>query len=250
MVVAQRNSFLLAKWAVMALAVSGGAVAEDAPYGAEFSPNDKQFGPLDYYTTKSSNIALVERYHMGIVIAEAKRLKDDCSLWHNLDYTLRAIPNHPQALQEMANYLERGVSCYKPEASADLYGTASDLLKGRWRTIDAEDYFRVALNFMTRDTHVIPRHAETHVLYADWLRKKDRMNDAMEQYNAARALKPGYANTYYGLGMLYLDQMNVAKAAENARKAYSLGKPPTDLRERLVAAGAWPAPTATKKTSP
>jgi hypothetical protein len=230
----------LAKWALVALAYASEASAGGVPYGADMAPDDPQFGPFDYYTTMAANVSVVERVHMGFIITEAKKSQNHCYLWHNLDYTLRALPNHPQALQEMATYLEYGMACHESvKMEYDAYRTVREIMEGRWQMNDAEDYFRVALNFRTRDTRVLPRHAETHVLYADWLRKKGRRDDAMKQYDMAHKLKPEFANTYYGLGMLYLDMMDLPKAVENARKAYSLGKPPAELRDRLITANAW-----------
>lgn len=212
---------------------------------------DGQFGPYDYYKPIRIAIPLVERAHMGYEIAEQARKGDWCGYYLNLDYSLRALPNHPKALTLMAEYLETRPTC-KPsrESGKTTSGAIWAIENNAWQERNMDYYFQTALNFMTEDTRVIPKHAETHVLYADWLRKKKRFDEAMKQYESAHVLKPGYANTYYGLGMLYLDQKNIAKATENARKAYSLGKPPADLQERLVAAGAWPASTATQKTAP
>lgn len=235
--------------AVVPVAYALSAPASDVPYGTDFAPDDRQFGPLDYYTTKPSNVALVERAHMGFVLANAKRSRNSCEVFQNLDYVMRAIPNHPQALQEMAAYLETSAPCpHATGARSNTQAAAASILKGRWRVTDADAYFHVALNFLTRDTHVIPRHAETHVLYGDWLRKKGRHDEAMKQFETARNLKPSLADTYYALGLLYLDQKDVASALENAQKAYSLGKPPAELRERLIAAGAWKNSGAAKPT--
>jgi tetratricopeptide (TPR) repeat protein len=220
--------------------------AEDGPDNV-----DGQFGPYDYYRPPSqppAAIALVERAHLGYVVAEQLFKKDYCGYYLNLDYTLRALPNHPKALTMMAKYLESHATC--PPSRKDEVTTAAAVIaleSGTWQERDMTYYFETAINFMTEDTRVIPRHAETHVLYGDWLRKSGNYEKAQKQYETAISLKPGFTDAYYGMGMMYLDQKNTAKAAEYAKQAYSTGKPPPELRDRLVASGVWQAPPSGKQ---
>jgi hypothetical protein len=234
------------------------ATADDSYiYGSEDDGTDRvdnQFGPYDYYRPPAQPpkpIALVERHHMGFVIKEQLRTKDYCGYFGSLNYTLRAFPNHPQALKLMGEFLIEHPPCYiterrKWEASAPLSQRSAEILEGRWQEMDGDFFFERALRFMTEDTRVIPKHAETHVLFGDWLRKQGRREEAMKQYVAARALNPRFADSYYGLGMLYLDMKDAQMAVENAKKAYALGKPPAELRDRLIAAKAWPDTTDEK----
>jgi tetratricopeptide (TPR) repeat protein len=220
--------------------------AEDGPDGV-----DGQFGPYDYYRPPSqppAAIALVERAHLGYVVAEQLLKKDYCGYYLNLDYTLRAFPNHPKALPMMAKFLESHTTC-PPSRKTEVTTAAAAIAleSGTWQERDMTYYFETAIHFMAEDTRIIPKHAETHALYGDWLRKSGDSGKAQKQYETALALKPGFADAYYGLGLMYLDQNNTAKAAEYAKKAYSTGKPPPELRDRLVASGVWQAPPSGKQ---
>jgi tetratricopeptide (TPR) repeat protein len=230
------------------------APGDPAIYGAEDDGDDNvdgQFGPYDYYRapTKPVNaIALVEHAHMGFVIADQLRTKDYCGYFGSLRYTLRAFPNHPRALKLMVAFLDMHPPCNlqpsgRRQAINDL---VVELSERRWDAGTADSYFYRALNFMTEDTRVIPKHAETHVLYGDWLRQKGRRDEAMKQYQAARTLDPRSSAAHYGLGMLDLEKNDLPSAVAHAGKAYSLGKPPGDLRDRLISAGAWPTPRSGK----
>jgi hypothetical protein len=252
--------FILSSF-VWVLTLSPASVADSTAdskfvYGASNDGGDDvdgQFGPYDYYRppkTVHAPIALVESAHLGFIVADQLRQKDYCGYQSNLNYTLRAFPNHPKALVMMAEYLAAHRPCPAREEPNSVANSVWAIENNSWQERNTDFFFQTALNFMTEDTRVIPKYAETHALYGDWLRKNGRADEAMTQYEAARALKPGYANTYYGLGMLYLDQKNIAKATENAKKAYALGKPPTDLKDRLVAAGSWPSAGAAKKSTP
>jgi hypothetical protein len=250
--------FILSSF-VWVLTLSPASVADSTAdskfvYGASNDGGDNvdgQFGPYDYYRPpKPAAIALVERPHLGFVVADQLRKKEYCGYQSNLNYTLRAFPNHPKALVMMAEYLASHSPCPAQQEPTSVASSVWAIENNNWQERNMDFYFQTALNFMTEDTRVIPKHAETHVLYGDWLRKNGRADEAMKQYEAARALEPGYANMYYGLGMLYLDQKNIHKATENAKKAYALGKPPNDLKDRLVAAGAWPPAGAAKKSTP
>ncbi len=227
-----------------------------AVYGAvDDGPDDVdgQFGPYDYYRPPAEPrgaIALVEREHLGFKVAEQMFKKDYCGYYLNLDYTLRAFPNHPKALPMMAKFLESHSTCppsRKTEVTVEAAAIA--LESGTWQERNMEYYYGTAIHFVTEDTRVIPKHAETHVLYGDWLRKNGEYGKAQKQYETALALKPGSADAHYGMGLMYLDQNNSAKAAEYAKKAYTLGKPPAELRDRLVASGVWQA-TPTGKQAP
>jgi tetratricopeptide (TPR) repeat protein len=229
--------------AACCLATAVPSLAEEAlgrPYGEIQDPD--QYGPFDFYNPPEQYaLGRVERAHLSWVIVKNKMDNDMCEYWHNVDYTLRAFPNHAKALVIMAEYLEDHGPCpRKPRGHMSVSELADSIEMNKWGERNMDHYFHTALRFMTEDTRVIPRHAETNVLYADWLRKKKRFEEAKKQYDAAHALNPGFANTYYGLGMLYLDQNNTVKALENAKKAYSLGKPPGELRDRLIASGSWP----------
>ncbi len=76
----------------------------------------EQYVPFDYYDTRNTPTqayALVEMAHLGVRTQLLLRQGHNCAYWADLDYTLRAFPNHPRALMMMANFLKM-YRKYKP----------------------------------------------------------------------------------------------------------------------------------------
>ena len=71
-----------------------GACGEMAPPG--------QFGPYDYTKAEDrDNLPVVEKHHFG---PEVQKLKPGQDTGGDLDYTLRAFPNHHRALERMIEF--------------------------------------------------------------------------------------------------------------------------------------------------
>lgn len=195
-----------------------------------------QFGPFDYYDLKNTPenaLPLVERAHFG---PKTKKLALDhnwCFYWGDLDYTLRAFPNHPGALMAMAEYLEHHRPCTrKRKEPKTLEAIMAEIESGGWRERNADYYFDTAIKFR-------PQYAETHILYGKYLAKSGRLDEALARYAEALKLEPNSADAHYYLGLLYLEKGNFDKAKFHAQKAYSLGQQLPDLREKLIKAGMW-----------
>jgi Tfp pilus assembly protein PilF len=60
-------------------------------------------------------------------------------------------------------------------------------------------------------------------------------------YKRAYAMLPDDAVVNYNLGLLFAERKDYAQALPLAEKAYSLGFPLPGLKNKLVAAGQWPA---------
>lgn len=198
-----------------------------------------QFGPFDYYDLKNTPLnalPLVERAHFSAVTKDKARLGDWCSYWGDLDYTLRAFPNHPKALMAMVEYLETGSPdpCVKKNVKRSTGDLAAELEKGAWREKTADYYFETAIKFR-------PQYAATRVLYGRYQHKKGNLNEALKTYTEAEKLDPKSADVYYYLGSLYLDLKNNEKALYHAEKAYKLGQQLPDLRDNLTKTGVWKA---------
>ena len=216
---------------------AGGAKPYDPTKATARPPREYgQFGPFDYYDTKNTPrnaLPLVESGHFGSKTFELARLGDWCFYWGDLDYTLRAFPNHPRALVAMAEYLETRQACEtKRSSSSSPEDLAAEIEKGLWREHNADFYFQKAIEFR-------PQYAATHVLYGKYLRKAGRRDDALEQFADAEKLEPQSADAQYYLGLIYLDKGDNAKAKQHAERAYRLGQQQTELKERLVKAGLW-----------
>ena len=177
------------------------------------------FGPHDYRTERGQPLRLVEGAHFTPVV-EALISGHRGYLGGDLDYTLRAFPNHHRALVSMMRYGERTKTPQPPNVRYPV-----------------ECYFLRAVQFQPDDTTV-------RMLYATFLQKAGRGQVADEQLRLAEEYAKDNAFTHYNIGLVYLDGKNYESALRQAHRAYALGFPRTELKERLQAAGHWrdPAP--------
>jgi hypothetical protein len=178
------------------------------------------YGPYDYRTDKPK-LPIVEGAHFTAAV-EALIRGSTSSLGPggDLDYTLRAFPNHHRALVSVMNYGEK----VKPRPPKDLPRSV-------------ECYFERALRFRPDDT-------VARMIYATYLAKNKREADANKQLDQVAAAANDNAFTYYNLGLIYFDIKNYDKALEHAHKAYGLGFEAVNLRDQLKKVGKWiePAP--------
>jgi tetratricopeptide (TPR) repeat protein len=186
--------------------------AHAAGYCGELSNG---FGPFDY--TKGENaqsLAVVEKFHFT---SEVERLISGASgnLGGDIDYTLRAFPNHSKALSALARLALR-------EKSPRVAGA-------QW---SVECYFNRAIRFKPTDSAV-------RNTYGSYLFKLGRMDEALEQLREAVALDPENATANNNLALLYMRKKEYDKAAVLAKKAESLGFPLTGVKDRLIALGKW-----------
>lgn len=173
------------------------------------------YGPFDYTnpTDFSERLPIVEQAHFTAEV-EALRGGESSTIWDDLDYTLRAFPNHHRALYAVARY-------------ALLSGNATET-----GIYPAECYFTRALAFKPNDGMV-------HMIDGIFLHKKNKLADALEEYQAAVKLMPGSAEAHYNLGLLYTETREYEAARKHAQRAYALGYPLQGLKYKLQEAGAW-----------
>lgn len=197
-----------------------------------------QFGPFDFYATQKNGAypyTVVERHHLGPKTELMLRQGDYCGYWSDLDYTLRAFPNHPKALRMMAEFLKTHVSCNiggTTSASPSVLELAAQMESGGWQGRTMEYYFDTAIKYR-------PQYTETRILYARALSDSGNRDQAVRVLEDALRLDPQSGSAHYELGMIQFAKGDKQSALEHARKAYQLGKPPTTLRDQLVAAGIW-----------
>jgi tetratricopeptide (TPR) repeat protein len=200
-----------------ALAASAAsAVAQSAP--PPCGSLDNAYGPYDYRTDRDK-LQIVEVAHFTPPV-EALLRGERGHLSQDLDYTLRASPNHHRALASMTRLAER--------QKVDKVSGAG------W---DVDCYYIRALRFRGNDTTV-------RMLYATYLHKKGRSEEALTQLNVARDFAADNPFTHYNLGLVYLDLGAHEQALASAHKAMALGFPRTELRDKLAAAGKWAEPAA------
>src|SRR5436190_23150288 len=172
------------------------------------------YGPFDYRTSKEQ-LVIVEQFHFTQDV-ELLRHGNTGNVGGDIDYVLRASPNHHRALMSMVNLALK---------------TKSDRPTGPGKyTVDC--YFDRALR-MASDDGVI---SIIYGLYVYRTGKKGRAKRVLEE---ARPYAGDDPHLYYNLGFVYLDLGDKASALESAHKAYRLGAQLPGLRKKLQAAGAW-----------
>lgn len=178
---------------------------------------ENAYGPFDYRTSKRK-LHIVEAYHFTQDV-EALRSGSSGYIGGDIDYTLRASPNHHRALNAMMNlaFKERNA---KP--------------RGAHYTIDC--YFDRAIRFASDD-------GEVKLLYGVYLTRINRKQDAVKAFEAALKLEHDNPMLFYNLGLVYFELKNYPEALKNAQRAYQLGAQLPGLRNKLTGAGEWHEPS-------
>ncbi len=190
---------------------------DDSP--ASFAPGlcgtlEVPFGPFDYRSTPPDRRSLVERYHFTTKV-ELLQSGESGQLGADLNYTLQVFPNHPRALFAVSRYSIRHKTQRLPGAR-----------------YPAECYFDRAIRFTPRDPQV-------RALYADFLIKWKRADDARKQLIATEAMEITTPEVHYNLALAWTDLGDYEKALPLAKQAYAGGVQFTALKDRIKKAGAW-----------
>ncbi|SJM91701.1 tetratricopeptide repeat protein [Crenothrix polyspora] len=176
------------------------------------------YGPFDYTKKKSytpENLILVESAHFtpeveNLIKGNRGYLDSD------IDYTLRAWPNHHRALLSITRY----------QLKID-----NKLSNARLKT-PVECYFQRALHFS-------PKDAISLSLYGYFLRKTGHLKAAVSAYEQALTLAPDTSKMEYAYSLLLIDLKQYDNALVYAKKAYQHGMPPQGLKNKLIKLGAW-----------
>jgi tetratricopeptide (TPR) repeat protein len=176
------------------------------------------YGPWDYTNPEHRRlrIPVVDTYHLNADV-ENLRHGQSGSIMGDLDYTLRAVPNHHRALYAVSKY--------------QLAGGSPETFK------TAECYFDRAMRFKPDDGMV-------YLIFAVYQQRKGDAAEAEKNYRKAIELMPESAEAHYNLGLHYFETKEFDKALSHAQTAYKLGYPLPGLRRKLERAGKWAeAPT-------
>lgn len=190
------------------------------------------FGPYDYTDPAARQgkdghpaaLDIVERFHFSEEVESLARIDhkgsvDARSLLGDLDYTLRAFPNHHRALYAVSK-LEQQV------------GRLPQLQGMRWPR-SAACYFERAQRFRSNDPIV-------HLLQGIHLHRTGSLGEALKAYQRSEKLYPNSADLQYNMGLLQFDLGDYPLAKKYAERAYELGHTKPGLRNRLARAGHWP----------
>ena len=174
------------------------------------------YGPYDYRDRGSGKLEVVEKAHFPEQV-EAGIKGSTSYLGGDLDYTLMAIPNHVRALNTIAMVALR-------EKAVRLQGAR----------FPVECYFERAIRFAPDDGAV-------RAVYANYLSRLGRKDEARVMYAAGVELKPNDPTINYNAGLAYAKNKEYDKARQFARKAYGMGFPLPGLKNMLLGAGQWSA---------
>lgn len=179
------------------------------------------YGPYDYRTITKEQIVLVEGAHF---FPNVENLRDGTPHPNRgypiipgseIDYTLRAFPNHHRALMALSRLSIRD---------------KTERPKGVKANVDC--YFKAAMDFREDDSYV-------YLLYGIHLSKKGRIAEALEYFDKAKSLGDDSANLHYNLGLAYFQVKRFDDALEAAHKAYAAGFPLMGLKNMLLQSGKW-----------
>lgn len=208
-------------------AATEAAAAEKKSYCGSL---ENGYGPFDYRSPSDPNaLSLVERYHFNDDVEQGLAGMSS-NIGGDLDYTLRAFPNHARALATLIRLAQR-----------DKIGSTK-LNSSHFAT---ECYFERAVRFR-------PDDGTAWALYAQYLHVIGEEARVQPMLEKAAELSPDNPSINYNLGLLYARQKNFDKALPFAQKAYASGFPLPALKQLLVDARKWvepprPAPTEAAK---
>jgi tetratricopeptide (TPR) repeat protein len=183
---------------------------------------DNGYGPFDYRSQRSK-LAIVERFHFTPdVEALIRGGKSANSLGSNLDYTLRASPNHHRALAALARLAEREKL---PQIAGMRY------------SVDC--WFERAVRFSPDDTIA-------SLLMVSYLSRTGRTDAALARLQVAAEAAKDNGFTHYNVGLGYLQLKKYDEALQHAHRAVHLGFSGQELKKQLQAVGHWREPTPEK----
>jgi tetratricopeptide (TPR) repeat protein len=190
----------------LTVAAASGSVSA-ANYCGELK---NHYGPLDFRQRGKVNLEIVEGAHFTEDVE--KGIKGSTGdLGADLDYTLRAIPNHPRALNTIG--------------AVSIRTKAIKVGNARFPT---ECYFERAIRFAPDDGAV-------RAVYGSYLNARGKLPEALAMYKYAVELEPNNPTYNYNLGLAYMKMKQYDKAEEYADKAYEMGFPLQGLRNQLNA---------------
>ncbi|MCX9156854.1 hypothetical protein OPU71_12035 [Niveibacterium sp. 24ML] len=192
------------------------------------------FGPFDYRVENAGSrtalglpIRMVEGAHFTPEVETLKRGKTGVNPGADIDYTLRAFPNHHRALLAMMNL------SFKEKTSKP---------RGSRYTIDC---------WFERGARFRPDDAVVKMLWGIYTLKVGRRDEAIKLLQEAEKAATEDPNLYYNLGLAFFDLKRYDDSLKYAHMAYALNYPLPGLREKLKRAGIWKdLPPKTKAAEP
>jgi tetratricopeptide (TPR) repeat protein len=192
----------------------------DPVFASRCGTLDNAYGPFDYTNPKdvAERLPIVEQFHFNRNVESLISGQTSELLGADLDYTLRAFPNHHRALYAMVRYTLRHKGERVPPGAH----------------YPGECYLLRAVRFK-------PDDASVRGIYGVYLSAAGRSDEALAQYEMAAEFAPTNAEAHYNLGLLYRKLHRLDEALEHAKIAYRLGYPLQGLKNQLKRDGVWKA---------
>lgn len=185
---------------------------------------ENHYGPIDYRMANKHQLSLVENAHFTQRIENL--LPGGNNPWaSDISYTLRVFPNHHRALTTIQKLAERE----KTDKPKDA----------QW---SVACYFDRAIRYQPNDVIV-------KMLYAEYLIKNSRLDEATRQLDETLRLAGDNPFTHFNIGLVFLDMKNYERALTQAHQAMQLGLLRPELKERLLAVGKWVEPPPQSDTA-
>jgi len=190
---------------------------------------ENAYGPFDYTNSEDfkNKLPIVEAAHFtpkveGLIGGERGYL------WSDIDYTLRAFPNHHRALYASVRYEVR--ERRKSQMKGEVYK----------HPMSRQGFPATAECYLDRAIRWRPEDPKVRLIYGIYLQMRAKLNEALKQYKISEKMQPESADLNYNMGLLYFDLKQYALAKQYAKKAYQLGYPLPGLRKKLASVGQWP----------
>lgn len=169
------------------------------------------FGPFDYRTVSTSNRLLVENAHF---LPKVEMLKEGNSASRpgpDIAYTLHVMPNHPRALLAM------------------------ERLSAKEHALQPSGARYTAECYMIRGIEFTPDDPMPHMIYAIFLKNRNRKEGALKEALQAESLagEPTGFELDYNMGLLFFDLGMYDKAEMHSDRAYALGAAYPGLRKKI-----------------
>lgn len=176
------------------------------------------YGPYDYIRSPRPRIGVVEKFHFTSAVE--RLIKGESGKLHgDIDYTLRAVPNHHRALFAVSKLY--------------LRDTAGSTKLDKMHAESAQRGISPPECYFQRGKVFAPEDGMISGIYGIYLHKMGRHDEALREYRIAEKAHPNHAEIRYNMGLLFFDMKRYNEAREYADRARALGYPLRGLRDKL-----------------
>lgn len=181
--------------------------------GQPLNNGDRGYGPYDASNPANADkMPIVLNRHFTREVEQLVKGSTSVNLMHDIDYTLRALPNYHRALVAMSKY-------FRLKGKAAFNGVYTP-----------ECYFKRAL-------YMQPKDGLVYAIYATHLHLSGKLNEAEQHYQSALKLTKNKIEINYNYGLLLFDKGDYAAAKAQAEIAYQSGYPLQGLKRKLKTKG-------------